>query len=169
VAIELGMCIVLELAGCTYRTVSISSDPTAASAYLSDKPKYRVGTPGNLVLPARHEYQIAVEKDGYEPTFVNVPANSEWWLVWPVNRILAAQGRYDASYSVKLEPKRPIAAASWENTSNGFERCSDPYLRDFGTDVSTCRGKAYVGNQAHAKGESSGAFSHYIGVSGRSN
>jgi len=148
----------LVLTACTYRNVSISSDPSGATAYLTDKPRYRVGTPGSLRLPARHSYQIEIEKDGYEPGFVNVPANSDWWLFWPINQILTSQGRYDTAYAVKLEVKQPIAAASWENPSNGFERCSDAYLRDFGTDVSTCRTKAYVGNEAHGKGESGAVF-----------
>jgi hypothetical protein len=98
------LALLLVSAGCTYRTVTVRSDPPGALVSVVPwRGKLVTATPGQLRLRASRDYTLCAKKDGYKTAFANAPATLGFWWVWPINRIIADTGAYDSEVAFKLE------------------------------------------------------------------
>lgn len=65
------------LAGCVKRTISISSNPNGAIVWVNDREVGR--TPIKFEFLYYGEYDVRLEREGYEPIMTTVWALAPWW------------------------------------------------------------------------------------------
>ncbi len=73
----LGLGLLLGLAGCVERTISITSEPSGALVYLNDEEVGR--TPVTVPFTYYGKYDVRLQKPGYSPLWTSGDAVAPWW------------------------------------------------------------------------------------------
>ena len=94
------------LCGCVKRTISISSAPVGALVWVNDREMGR--TPIQFGFIYYGEYDVRIEKDGYEPIMTTRWANAPWWdapMVDMVTEVVTRNLESRVSWNFELEPR----------------------------------------------------------------
>lgn len=73
----------LALTGCVERTITITSEPSGALVWLNDREVGR--TPLDVDFLHYGEYDVRLEKPGYEPLMTSGLASPPWWDSVPLD------------------------------------------------------------------------------------
>lgn len=80
--------VVMILIGCgtnmhgDHQSVLIMSTPTGANITIEEH--LRVTTPGTVSLSRKGNYTAVVEKEGFEPTTIQIDRSWSWWVIGDV-------------------------------------------------------------------------------------
>ncbi len=104
---------VLAGMGCVRRTVTINSDPQGAAVILNDQ---RIGTtPVSRDFTWYGDYEIILQKEGYETLTTHQRINAPWYQLPPIDLITEAFTPFTIhdrrQMSFALEPAKPIERA----------------------------------------------------------
>ena len=95
------------MGGCVRRTLSITSQPAGALVYLNDREVGR--TPVAVPFTWYGEYDVRLEKDGFEPQWTTGQAAMPWWE-WPGPDLVAEMvpgARSDVAWHYELDEAVP--------------------------------------------------------------
>jgi hypothetical protein len=96
----------LACAGCVRRTITITSDPEGALCRLNGREVGR--TPVEVDFVYYGEYDVVLEKDGYEPLLTSGAAIPPWWENIPLDlaaEAMPGEPRADIRWHYQLQPR----------------------------------------------------------------
>lgn len=105
----LTLCLLLAAmcGGCIQRTITVTSEPTAALVYLNDEEVGR--TPVTVPFTFYGIYDVRLEADGYEPLWTKQPTKTPWWdLLGPdlfAEAIPNAKAKQEWHFVLQAAPK----------------------------------------------------------------
>lgn len=94
------------LSGCVKRTITISSTPNGALVWVNDREVGR--TPVQFGFIYYGEYDVRLEKDGYEPIMTTRWAEFPWWdapMIDMVTEVVTRNLESRVSWNFALEPR----------------------------------------------------------------
>jgi len=94
--------------GCIQRTVSITSNPPGALAYLNDEEVGR--TPVEVPFTFYGVYDVRLERDGYMPLWTTHKAEAPWWEALGPDLVAEfVGGKVQLNWHFEMEPLTEVS------------------------------------------------------------
>jgi hypothetical protein len=117
----------LLLVGCVRRTITVTSEPSGALCWLNGREVGR--TPVTVDFLYYGEYDVQLQKDGYEPLVTHAKAQAPWWETIPLDLVAeVTPGRKHAKveWHFALEPTRDDPAGLLQRARQVRESLDPP-------------------------------------------